>query len=154
MNQALTFPTVEDLLTLKILILIYTLLISSFHFPANIYWAPSTCQAWWENREDALIRPILALEELFVQKVGQTEKQMITLQCVKAQKPLWDICSSRALKWHLQASLHPPPPTPRTRQTCRLGLLDFLFLESSRNRRIKNVAPVMRNNLVSMKEKQ
>lgn len=37
MNQALTFPTVEDLLTLKILILIYTLLISSFHFPANIY---------------------------------------------------------------------------------------------------------------------
>lgn len=45
---------------------------------------------------------------------------------------------------------HPPQQLPKV-SSC---LLHFLLLESSTNRRIKRVASIIRNNLISMKEKQ
>lgn len=61
--------------------------------------------------EDALIRPVLALEELpvwWVDRLGNN------LQCVKAQKLLLDICLNRVLNDSYKLLPVHPTPTPTT----------------------------------------
>lgn len=153
MKQALTFPIVEDLLISEKLILTYTLL---------YLFIPSFCKHLLSTqfvpglgrRVRKSINQISSCSGGTVFPEGWTDWETDNyFKCVKAQKPLTDICPSRTLKWQPQASLYSTLSHPNNTLDLR-ALLYFLFLESSRNRRIKKVAPVMRNTLVSMKEKQ
>lgn len=86
--------------------------------------------------EDALIGQPLLSRELPVQKGGQTGKQLLC----SVFKLKTSVCLSRVLKCQLQSSPHLPPyPPPQNSLELQAVCSHYLFLDSSRNRRIKKL---------------